>query len=843
MRPWFLLSVFLATHAYADPQSPTRFLDDSLPWHEPAARAMDVQHLELTVTIDPAGEIAGHAIYSGVLRQPSSELRLHAVDFTIDEAVWLSGNKRTPATFAKVGQQVRFDFPLTEPPGPWQLGLKWKAKPKRGMMFVQPDADAPKQLQHVWTQGETEEARYWLPCPDDPDERLSWDVTIVAPESWQALSNGVQLARTVTGALASTQYAFRAEAPIYLLSIAAGPFVLVEHPHPQTPLRTWALPEAVEDVKRAFGVTPDILDKLNQLTGMPYPWGRYGHVVVSEFAFGGMENVSLTTVTDRATPDARDFLDWQADGLVAHEMAHQWFGDWLTCRTWADIWLNEGFASYFDLLTTEKRLGRARFDEDLADTRASYLTEAAEYLRPIVTDRYRDADELFDRHTYQKGALVLHMLRRLLGDKAFFAGIAAYVKSGPRSVETADFQHAMEAASGKSLRGFFTRWVRQAGHPVITAKTTWDDATKTLKIAFEQKQKVVHGQPAFDLQIPLRIQTPETCVVTKYHLEGAKGDYTLTSSARPSVIELDPDFSLLVDWTLEADIDDLIALRDHGSTAESRLQAVMALGKQLSSQMAVAALLRALADDPARHVRLAAVEQLAKAERSAVRAGLLTALQKDPEAVVRAAAAIALGDLHDLAAWPQLVAVLNAEQSYATVRAAMTALHKIDRQAARDVLREMATMTSHRDILASHALALLGQSGDARDANLLWQVAQPGNAKPLREGAFPALAAWAVRNEPQRDRVRLFLEGALQEPSLRLRQHAAQALGVLADPASRGPLMAAADREVFYRTAELMRKAAAELGKRTPVEERLKRLEDQLEKLQREPHAKPAETR
>ena len=619
--------------------------------------------------------------------------------------------------------------------------------------------------------------------------------------------------------------------------------MLVEHPHAQTPLRSWALPEVLEDVRRSFAVTPDILDKLNQLTGMPYPWGRYGHVIVDDFSFGGMENVTLTTVTDRAIPDVRQQLDWQPDGLIAHEMAHQWFGDWLTCRTWADIWLNEGFASYFDLLTTEKRLGRARFDEELADARASYLAEAAEYLRPIVTDRYRDADELFDRHTYQKGALVLHMLRRQLGDKAFFAGIAAYVKSGPRSVETADFQAVMEQASGKSLRGFFARWVRQAGHPVLTAKVTWDDATKTLKIAFEQKQKIAHGQPAFDLQIPLRIQTAETSVVAKVHMDGVKSDYTLVASARPSAIEIDPDFSLLVDWTLEADLDDLVALRDHGSTAEVRLQAVLALGKQLASQQAVTALLRALADDPARHVRLAAVEQLAKAERSAVRGALITALQKDADSMVRSAAAVALGDLHDLAAWPQLAALLNTEQSYAVVRGAMTALHKIDRQMARDVLREMATTTSHRDTLATHALTLLGETGDVRDANLLWQVAQPGNAKPLREGALTALAAWAVHNEPHRDRVRLFLEGVLQESNLHLRQHAAQALGVLADPASRGPLMAAADREVFFRTAQMMRKAASDLGRRLPVEERVKRLEEQLEKLQREPHSKPVESR
>ncbi len=843
MRFLLLLLTLFAQSAFADPLTPNRFLDDTQPWHEPAGRAVDFQHLELTVTLDPAGEVTGHAIYSGVLRQPTKELRLDAVDFVIDDASWLVDGKPVAVKPTTDHGALHFDLAFTEPPGPWQLDLKWHARPKRGLNFVQPDVDAPQRPQHVWSQGETEEARYWLPSPDDPDERLSWNVTIIAPAAWQALSNGEPGPRTVADNKATTRYAFTQEAPIYLLNIAAGPFVAVDHPHALTPLRTWALPDVVEDMRRAFAVTPDILDKLNALTGLAYPWGRYGHVVVGDFSFGGMENVSLTTVTDRAMPDTREQLDWQVDGLIAHEMAHQWFGDWLTCRTWADIWLNEGFASYFDLLVTEKRLGRARFDEELAQARASYLTEAAEYLRPIVTDRYRDPDELFDRHTYQKGALVLHMLRRQLGDKAFFAGIAAYLKAGARSVETADFQRALEEASGKSLRGFFTRWLRQAGHPVLHAKVTWDEPSKTLKITVQQKQKITHGQPAFDLTIPLRIQTPESCVVTKLQLDGQKADYTLTATARPSVIEIDPELTVLADWTLEADVEDLAAMRDHALSADVRLQAVTALGKQLASPLAVAALQRALKDDAARHVRTAAAEQLGKAERPAAHAELVAALQHDPESIVRATAALALGELHDQPAWPQLMTALKKDRSYAVVRGAMTALHKIDREAARDVLRETAAEASHRDTLATHALSLLGQTGDPRDANLLWQLAQPGNAKPLREGALPALAAWGVRNEPQREKVRLFLESTLHEPNLRLRQHAAQALGVLGDPASRGQLLAAADREVFFRTAELMRKAAGELGHKTPVEERLKHLEEQLEKLQRGPNAKPAETR
>lgn len=822
-----------------EPPSPTRFLDDALPLHEPAQRAVDVQHLDLAVTLDPQGSVVATAVYRGVLRHPTAELVLDAVGLSVDEAVWVQ-TPEVKAIYSQNHGKLHFELPQNQ--NPWTLRLKWHTHPRRGLTFVHPDPDAPTRQTHVWSQGETEEARHWLPSPDDPDERLSWNVTVTAPVAWIALSNGEQKSRVVQGPQATTQYDFAQEAPIYLLNLAAGPFVAITHPHPQTPLKTWVLADAVKDAQRAFAVTPDILDKLNALTGMPYPWHSYGHVAVGDFAFGGMENVSLTTITDRAIPDARAELDWQVDGLIAHEMAHQWFGDWLTCRAWADIWLNEGFASYFDLLVTEKRLGRLRFDEDLADTRQAYFNEASEYLRPIVTDRYREPDELFDRHTYQKGALVLHMLRRLLGDTTFFAGIQAYVKSGPRSVETADFQRAMEDVSGQSLRGFFTRWVRQAGHPQLHAKLTWDAGQKTLKIAFEQKQKVTHGQPLFDLQIPLRIQTEQTCAVTKFHLDSHKGDYTLQLPTRPSVVEIDPDLTVLADWTLEADAEDLAAMRDHGSTAEVRWQAVQALGKLPTSQVAVMALQRALAQDPARHVRAAAAEQLGKAERQDAHTPLLTALNRDAESMVRAAAAQALGELHDAAAWPNLLAAAKTDKAYSTVNAASGALHRINRQEAAPVLRDLAQMTSHRETLATHALGLLGQTGDLHDADLLWQAAKPGSPKALREGALVALASWAVRNEPQREKVRLFLESVLHETNMRLRSAAAQALGVLAEPASRGQLLAAADRESFFRTAEMMRRTASELGRKLPLEERLKKLEEQVEKLQRDPKTKtPAE--
>lgn len=833
-------SLPLAAHAQAPAAA---WLDESLPVQEPGSRAVDVQHLDLDVAIDlDAGSVRGTATWKGVLRHPTSELLLHGADLSIDAAEWLSGTAASPASWHKDGDRLHFTLPQSEAGAAWTLRLRYHATPRRGLYFVRPDADLPQRPLHAFTQGETEETRFWLPCPDDPDERQTWTVTLTAPAPLRALSNGREVGRKVQGPLASTTYEMTRPEPIYLLTVAVGPFVEIVHPHVGVPLTTYVVPSLRDDAARAFARLPQMFDFFEKRLGVAFPFVRYGQVVVDEFAFGGMENASLTTLASRAVPDQRAELDNPADGLLAHELAHQWFGDLVTCRSWSDVWLNEGFASYIQMLFEEHAHGPERLDEELADARAAYLAEAADYVRPMAPERFGDADDLFDRHAYQKGAWILHMLRRQLGDGPFYAGVRRYLEGhGPGSVETADLRHALEETSGRSLRGFFRRWLTQSGHPQLSARIRLDN--QTLRITFEQKQKVSAQAPLFDLPIEIAVRNkPEDAPQrATFRLDAAHGEWTLPSAILPAVIEIDPHAALLAEWTIYADMSGLVSMRDHGSTAEVRLRAVRDIARDQQLSQASEALLRALAQDPARHVRVEAATWLGRGQRAYSRDGLRKAMQSDTEASVRAAAAAALGELHDAESWAELERALRKDRSHAVQVAVLRALATIDRRRARPILLEAAIWPSHNHVVEAAALSWLGQVADARDLELLRHTAEPGRDKLLREGAMLGLAAYGVRTETAREGIRLALEAVLQEPSLRLRTAASTSLAQLGEPASRPALLAAAARETHGRAAQGMKRAAEGLGKRFSAEERIKRLEDAVAQLQRD--ARPAERR
>jgi aminopeptidase N len=807
--------------------------DPAAPLREVVATGVDVLDLDLRVALDPAGKVQGEATYHIRQLRPGAPLVLDAVGLTLTATERMDGTTAVPLATALADGKLTVPLPADGPE--YHIRLRWLAEPRRGMQFVRPDADAPKRPLHVWTQGETEEARYWLPAPDDPAERLTWTVHVTAPEAWTVLGNGVPApAPRGVKALAGfklTSHRLDQPAPIYLLSIAAGPFVPIVHPHPKHKLTTWALPEHVRDAKVSYAATPAIMDALEHVTGLPYPWGPYGHVIVEDFWHGGMENVTLSTLTHRAVPDAKTMQDWDPDGLIAHELAHQWFGNWRTCQSWADLWLNEAFASYFDALVVEKRFGQDKFAEDLDGLRASYLGEAAEYERPIVTDRMADPDDLFDRHTYNKGALVVHMLRRQVGDAAFFAGIKAYLQQGPTGAETDDLRRALEKTSHQSLRTFFARWLREPGHPVVTAAVSWSVADSRWSLKLTQKPSA--GQP-FALRIPVHVWQGGKEAVHTVALNGPDATLTLPLPARPDRFELDPQLSQLVEWKWEAEVADLAAMRDGGSTAEVRQQAVRGLGAKPADAAAMAALLRAAKDDKARHVRVAAASALGSSPRAQTEAGLLALLQLDPEPKVRAAAATALGDQRNPASAVGLQQAVQQDRSDAVVRAALSALAKVDRTKALPVTLATLNRPSFRHNLAAHALGVLGQLGTATDAPRLLAALAAGQPKERREAAATALATLAVRTEPIRESARLALEALLHEPNVRLRQGVVRGLTALSDPASRGPLLAAAGREVSSRTAEQMRQAADGLGKALPAEARIKKLEEAVEKLQQQ---------
>ncbi len=815
----------------------TPWIDDSHPWREPADRKVDFVNLDLAVAPDlTKGTVAGTAVYQLRRLHATPHLLLDAVSINVEEVAWLEGAKATPASWRSLGQQLAIDWP-TAALGPLTLRLRWNCAPRMGFYFVRPDADAPQRPVHAWTQGETEEVRHWLPAPDDPDERLSWQVAVAAAPGQVALSNGDPLPNGEVQGKPAARFASKPPLPLYLLTVAVGPFVAIDHGHKSLPVVTWALPAEADNARRAYAKLPKMVDVLGQRLGVPYPFGRYGQVVVHEFHWGGMENASLTTLTHRAVPDARGEIDHPAEGLLAHELGHQWFGDLVTCRSWADIWLNEGWASYADALWDEAEHGRDRYDEALAGMRAGYLDEAGGYQRPLVSDRMPDPDALFDRHTYNKGAWIAHMLRRKLGDEVFFAGVKQYLSEHRfASVETDDLRRAMQAVSGHSLRGFFRRWVHQAGHPVLQVDLKWEDAARQLRVVLQQTQKTERALPPFALELELALYAKPGAKpqLHKLALDAARREHTLAVAERPAWIEVDPQSAILADCKVEAPVGDLAATVAHSGHADVRLRALVDLGRNLHDPVALQAVQGAAARDSARHVRAKATELLGRAVRDKVLAPLLDVLGRDKEPMVRRAALRSLGNLVAAAAWDKVAATARGDPSDETRAAGLRALVAIDRDRARDDLLFALAQASYHETVQGAALQGLARIADGRDWPAVSTALLPGRSKHLREAAALAVAEFGARDKERREDARLALEAQLHDSSARTRRAVADALGVLDQPRSRGALLAAAAREPLDKQRDHFRTTADRLGQQGPWQERLQRLEAEVQQLRRD---------
>ncbi|HEU4613552.1 MAG TPA: M1 family metallopeptidase, partial [Kofleriaceae bacterium] len=418
-------------------------------------RVVDIQHIALTLDVDPAKRtVGGNATLRAMVIAPNTKaVELDAVELLIGE-VLANG---TPAAFRHDGKRLRVELPAPLPAGAeLALSIDYQGAPRRGLYFVGPDDGYPHKPLQVWSQGQDEDSRYWFPCIDAPIEKATSEVKVSVPANMFALSNGTLVSDTTNGGKRTLHWRLDVPHSCYLITLAVGDFGMVETRWRDVPVVYYAERGREEAAERTLARTPEMLELFSDKFGVPYPYPRYAQVFVADFIFGGMENTSATTLTDTVLLDERAAIDYDIDALVAHELAHQWFGDLLTCRDWGQGWLNEGFATYSEYVWREHAEGVDEATMELLDWADQYFSEdARRYRRPIATNVYDEPIDIFDHHLYEKGGLVLHMLRKVLGEGPFWKAIGHYVrKHRTGSVETRDLMRAVEEATGRSLDWF-----------------------------------------------------------------------------------------------------------------------------------------------------------------------------------------------------------------------------------------------------------------------------------------------------------------------------------------------------------------------------------------------------
>jgi len=583
-------------------------------------------------------------------------------------------------------------------------------------------------------------------------------VIATVPERMTVLSNGRLVKKTRNRSRKTVTWHWKQAIPhvSYLVTLVAGEYEAIRYRWRKVPMTVYAPPGQAADAKRACGKTPRMMAFFSRVTGEPYPYEKYDQVFVQDFIFGGMENTTATTLTDTALLDRRCFLDNSMDSLVAHELAHQWFGDLLTCRDWSHAWLNEGFATYFDALFKEHDLGRDEYLQNILNLRDIYLAEdGGHYRRSIVCKTYRDPVELFDRHLYEKGALTLHMLRNLLGDDLWWRSLRRYVRTHRTgSVETVDLRRAIEAETGRNLEYFFDQWVFRAGHPELKATFAWDEKRKVATVSVKQTQSPDDDTPVFRMPLTVsfamggRGEDPELNVT----LSGREHSFEKKLPKRPRFVRFDPGYRILktLDFTPPRDM--LIAQLAGDDDLPGRVHAATCLGKDGSPE-AVAALGKVLHREAEFWgVRAAAAAALGKAATAGSRDHLLRGLKAmHPKARRAAVAALGewRGDRRVDAALLGLVA--DGDASCVVEAEAARALGRTKAEKAFEALAlAFDTRDSWNEVVRGGVMAGLAALQDPRGVPMAREAARNGRPNNLRAQGVLALGRLAeVQGAPK----------------------------------------------------------------------------------------------
>jgi aminopeptidase N len=807
----------------------------SSPRHFERDRPFAIEHVALDLVFDFAKRgVRGSA--SLVLRRvdpDASVVELDAVAFTIT-SVTVEGKD---AKYTYDGRRLVVDVPPALEHG--TLIVSYAATPRKGLYFLEPDEHVPTRPRQAWTQFQEEDARHVFPCHDKPHVKMTTEVRINVPAGFSVLSNG-ELAGKENGQDGSETFHWRMNDPhpSYLVTIVAGEFAVfgdrVTLPaaagstvRREVPL-TYLVPKGrEEDGRRTFARTPDMVTYFSELTGVPYPWNKYAQVVVSDFIFGGMENTTATTMYEHILLDARAAIDTSSDDLIAHELAHQWFGDYVTCRDWSEGWLNEGFATFMEQVWREKLLGRDEYDYAVRGDLSSYLSEAhGRYRRPIVCQDYDAPLDLFDRHLYEKGGIVLHVLRTELGDALFWKGISIYLtRHGRGLVETRDLLRALEEVSGRSLGRRFEEMVMRPGHPEIDVEVSWENGVLTC--ALKQTQSTSDGVPsAFEVPLVLSIGGADKVERReKVRLTARADSFAIPCPERPRWVVVDPELRILGDVTVKAPPDMLRLQLVEAKSARGRWLAAQALAKS-DDPVTITALGARLVDEAEFWgVRAECADALGQI-RARECFETLSASTSTAHPKVRRAVVAALGRFRTTASVDALKPRALRDESYIVEAEAARALGKTRQSSAYDVLLDVMDRPSWHDVIAAGAIDGLASLRDDRALPHLYARTRYGHPSRVRRAAVLAIPKLSTDR-----RAREHLEDLLDDSDPILRIDVVRALADLGDARSRGPLRGRAEVDLDPRVRRRIREVVRDLGGEKKQTDQLK---EDVEKLQGE---------
>jgi aminopeptidase N len=755
---------------------------------EPFARDRDYDlqnaRIELKFDLDQR-QVIGQVMHTlRTLKDGLRQLDFDSVGLTILSAR-LDGKE---AHFSTDNAKLHVDLTAPSKAGEkHEVIIRYQGSPKKGLHFILPTKTSSSQPKEIWTQGEAEDTRYYIPIYDYPNDRTTTEMIVTVPRGWVTVSNG-KLESVVDAGPNLKTWTWRQSQPIstYLISLVAGEFDESKKTWRNIPV-DYRVPHGDADrIEPTFSRTPDMLTFFSDRLGVPYPWDKYDQTAVDQFTLGGMENVSATTLTARGLLHpalAHESLEG-SDGLISHEMSHQWFGDLVTTKDWANLWLNEGFATFMATLWEEHQYGADNAAYSRWRSQAAWLRQRRLFDVPIVTHDFRNSMQ-YAGNIYGKAGLVLQMLREQLGDEPFFRALQHYLEVNRlQNVATADLVKAIEESAHVDVDRFFDEWIYGGGAPRFVVTTSYDSSAKEVRMQVKQTQDVRGHVGLFEAPVQVSVTTSTGTKSLPITISKADETFSFPADSEPLLVLFDKGDRILKSVEFHKSPAEWIYQLQHAEDVPDRADAVLALGDLKGNDVAIAALGQAAAQDHFWGVRAQALAALGKIGGAKAKEAVLPGLA-DPEPWVREVAVDQLSKFPDDSALAdRLKEIADRDSAYRVRAAALLGLGQRKAEGAVAVLENAAKKDSPDDVIRRAALRAMGALGNDQAAPQLLGWVEPGKPVRLRTAAIDSLGKIAKKDEAVESR----LIALLEDPDFDIRLATVYALGERGDPMAIEPL-------------------------------------------------------
>ena len=649
MKKLLLTSIALFAMGYASAQTETsgRSLYRATPEKK---NALQHTHLKVSFNFENQTLDGEEWLTAAPFFYPTDSLVLDAKAMLIHKVAIEQKGKQIPLGYRYEKDMLRIGLDKTYQKGEnYTVYIQYTAQPEKvtdkgsraisdakGLYFINPKGEADKPMRQVWTQGETEGSSCWFPTIDKPNQKITHEIEITVPDSFVTLANGVLKDSSKKGTIRTDRWVMDKPHAPYLVFMGAGEFAVIKDTpwRGKVPIEYYVEKEYAPVAKQIFGNTSEMITFFSERFGYDYPWAKYAQMVVRDFVSGAMENTTAVSHAESAYQSAEALNDqnhWEP--IIAHELAHHWFGDLVTTESWSNLTVNESFANYSEYLWIDHKYGKDAADYHLRNNTLQYHQRANDFTKDLVRFGYDSREDMFDLVSYNKGGAILHMLRRYLGDEAFFQSLTDYLKTNEYGTgEAHQLRLSFEKISGKDLNWFFNQWYFGSGNPTVEVKKFFDAETKKLSINILQKGK---GELYFQFPLDIDIYHNGKAVRHSVWVDAKEeNQFTFAMPAAPELVDINPEgIVIMEEHYIKTWAENLYQIQ-HAKDLKSRAQAVTAPTAPEGKEILLAGL-----KDPYFQIRIIALQKLADYELSNKELALVEKIAtSDPKNLVKSAA-------------------------------------------------------------------------------------------------------------------------------------------------------------------------------------------------------------